>query len=442
MEAVQYIVSCVQDYQFRLFWAVLLFMAFLPRRRLYPVRVLVWAPFLCLPLIIDNGFESDIFRIYGYSWSFMAWYAYAAVALLFCHKLNWGNFAYVIVSAYAIQNLFADFRYFLLYALFKEESFIYDLASLALMLGIYGVTFLLFVLPWNKKVKLGISLNKKYLIAIVVGILLFLNVFSSLMVNSVADGLALAELCLMFGICSFMILVLLGNAYDKSYLQYEKETMDRMLSEQDRQRKLSQQTVDLINMKCHDLKHQLSALQEGACRKDSEDFYKKTVESISIYDSYFNTGNSSLDLVLTEKSLLCNENKINFSCIADGSALNFMSASDIYSFFGNAIDNAVECLLQYEEENRNLSLNVFRAKAEVVIVSIENYCDRPIAFENGLPVTVKADKSYHGFGTRSMRYIVETLYGGNLVMQRRGTAFLVTASIPIPAKLGTQADQA
>ena len=42
----------IQSYQFRLFWAELLFFVHLPRRRLFGLRVLVWLPFLFLPFFL------------------------------------------------------------------------------------------------------------------------------------------------------------------------------------------------------------------------------------------------------------------------------------------------------------------------------------------------------------------------------------------------------
>ena len=53
----------IQSYQFRLFWAELLFFVHLPRRRLFGLRVLVWRPFLLLPLCFNNSFDSTFFIV-------------------------------------------------------------------------------------------------------------------------------------------------------------------------------------------------------------------------------------------------------------------------------------------------------------------------------------------------------------------------------------------
>ena len=403
-------------------------MVFMPRRKLYPVRLLVWLPFIFLPFFFDHGFDSAFFVVGGYSWSYMAWYAYSVFCIVFCHRAGAGNYVYVAVSAYALQNMFASLRFFLFYEAFGEENIAYSVVCFSLMVAMYAAMLFLFVLPWVKRVRMGLKVNRVVLLAFSVLVLGVLNILSSFLINTAPESISVQ--CLLFGICSLVIILLLATVYDRSYIQYERQMMDRLLSEQDRQRKLSQQAIDLINMKSHDLKHQLAALKDGG--RPAEDFYEKAVSSIDIYDSYFKTGNSSLDLVLTEKNLLCKKNDINFTCIADGAAVDFMNAGDIYSFFGNVIDNAAECLSRYPKEKRNLSLSVRRQKGLAVIVA-ENYFCGEMRFEGGLPVTTKGNRDYHGFGTRSMRYIVRDIYGGNLTMRQEGEAFIVTAVMPLPA---------
>ena len=46
---------------------------------------------------------------------------------------------------------------------------------------------------------------------------------------------------------------------------------------------------------------------------------------------------------LQRKSLYCNKHGIIFTCVADGTLLDFMDVMDICSIFGNALDNAIEC---------------------------------------------------------------------------------------------------
>lgn len=80
--------------------------------------------------------------------------------------------------------------------------------------------------------------------------------------------------------------------------------------------------MELINIKCHDLKHwfqRLQGLSGSAYEKEAKEIQK----ALTIYDSMFQTGNQILDTILTEKKLYCEYNKINMTCIAEGEKLDF-----------------------------------------------------------------------------------------------------------------------
>lgn len=75
-------------------------------------------------------------------------------------------------------------------------------------------------------------------------------------------------------------------------------------------------------------------------------------KSVSLYDANVKTGNTVLDTILTEKSLLCYKKGIILSCVADGENIAFMEDADVYSLFGNALDNAIEAVLKLEEQRK------------------------------------------------------------------------------------------
>lgn len=86
------------------------------------------------------------------------------------------------------------------------------------------------------------------------------------------------------------------------------------------------------------------------------------------------TGNETLDAILTDKSILCEKNGIVLSCIADGSKLSFMSASDLYALFGKAVDNAIEAVLKLENRNeRRISLQIKAVGAILCVYAANSY---------------------------------------------------------------------
>ena len=83
-------------------------------------------------------------------------------------------------------------------------------------------------------------------------------------------------------------------------------------------------------------------------------------KTINLYDSTVKTGNEVLDTILTAKSLSCTKNGISLSCVADGKQLSFMKDEELYSLFGNALDNAIEAVMKIERaEERIIGLNLY-----------------------------------------------------------------------------------
>lgn len=193
-----------------------------------------------------------------------------------------------------------------------------------------------------------------------------------------------------------------------------------------RQAEFTEESIRTINVKCHDLKHQIRGMLAG---KLDEDYIKEVNDAIAIYDANIRTGNAALDTLLTERSLRCEVDGIELTVMLDGGALGFMSTADVNSFFGNALDNAATAVLAEEKENRFIRISSAQ-RAGLLTVRIENYCSRAVDTDaDGLPVTTKPDKSEHGFGTRSMRDVARK-YGGEVDFACGDGLFVATAVFP------------
>ena len=148
-----------------------------------------------------------------------------------------------------------------------------------------------------------------------------------------------------------------------------------------------------------------------------------------IYDSSVKTGNEILDVLLTEKSLICEQEGITWTCVADGRQLSFLDPIDLYTLFGHALDNAIENVRKLPQvEQRVISLTVFE-KPGLSIIQLENYYKGQLQFRDGLPVTSKADREEHGFGMRSIRNLAEK-YGGTISIDTENSIFLLSITLP------------
>lgn len=238
---------------------------------------------------------------------------------------------------------------------------------------------------------------------------------------------ALLNICAA-AICFLVIQV--QFSLSKEFVSAERSaTVNALLSESQKQYDVLKESMEIINLKCHDLRHQLYALRQGV----DETYLKELSSAVDIYDSSIRTGNRILDVILTDKSLRCSANHIQFTCIIEGEKLSFMAESDISSLFGNMMENAMDYESGVEEKDRRYISLVVRANAGVLFICAENYwCGEPLQWDGGLPMTTKEKGgTLHGFGMRSIQWIVEK-YGGDLQVRAEEDLFQVTAVIPIP----------
>lgn len=188
---------------------------------------------------------------------------------------------------------------------------------------------------------------------------------------------------------------------------------------------LEKETVDAINVRCHDIKHQIAAMGEVARQQELKELEKL----IDIYDCGLKTECAALDLVLFNKSLMCSGKQIELTCVADGRRLGFMEDADIYALFGNILDNAIEAVEQLEDREKRLISLTVRAQDHFLFIDQENYYVGTLVMEQGLPMTTKADKRFHGFGMQSIKMLTEK-YGGDLQVRVGGGIYRLSIMLP------------
>lgn len=220
--------------------------------------------------------------------------------------------------------------------------------------------------------------------------------------------------------CGLLILLMIFSFILQVRDQIKKLASEHMLNESKKQYDKLLENINTINIKAHDLKHFAAV---GS--KQSKDLY----ELASNYDSFIHTGNMSLDVVLTEKSLQCNVNGISFSCVVDGKLLNFMDREDIISLFSNALDNAIEYEKKIDKDDAFIDIKVIDID-EFISIHIENCFKGTLKNVDGLPKTSKGDELFHGFGMKSMRSVAEK-YSGNMSYKVEDDMFQVDVLIPI-----------
>ena len=228
-------------------------------------------------------------------------------------------------------------------------------------------------------------------------------------------------------LCCFFTLYIQYSLIKAGRREHEYRLIQHLHHLEKQQYDITKKNMEMFDIKMHDVKHMLLGMRNILTPEQIAEIEKV----VTIYDSTVKSGNEVLDVIFTEKSLQCEQKDISFERIVDGSLLRFMHVSDVYSLFGNAIDNAIEAVSKVDKrEKRTVSLMV-RESRGMVYIGLENGYTGTIRFEDGLPVTTKHDKQFHGFGTKSMRNVVEK-YGGTMVINASDNIFRLNILLPVP----------
>ena len=219
-------------------------------------------------------------------------------------------------------------------------------------------------------------------------------------------------------ICELLAEKELGNIQSMLKAQYDKY-------------RNYQTTFDMINMKYHDLKHQIAGLRADMTSEERQQWIDTMEQELESYRPELQTGSSVLDTIIAGKMMTCSNNSIKITCVADGNILDFMHVADICTIFGNALDNAIESVSLIDDVEKRLIHLTLSTRKNFVMIHVSNYCENNIKMKDGYPVTTKADKSIHGFGIKSIKYTVEK-YRGTVTFDVNKNWFELRILIPQP----------
>ena len=199
-----------------------------------------------------------------------------------------------------------------------------------------------------------------------------------------------------------------------TYAFYQRQlhqTVAEQLSQKEKQNfDTYQDAIRGMNIKIHDLKHQIRQAAEG--KKIDKGFLEELDVAIKSYDSFLHTGNETVDLILGEKTLACQKYGIELKAMIDGNSLSFMESFEINSLLGNMLDNAIQAETKETEENKRFISLSSKSYGQYISLRMENYCSKELRFgSNGLPKTDK-DPRYHGYGMQSILSIANKYNGG------------------------------
>lgn len=193
----------------------------------------------------------------------------------------------------------------------------------------------------------------------------------------------------------------------------EIATIHTMLKSQYDQYRSYQESMELLRIQRHDLKHHIAILRAEPDQLKRESWLDDLEEQLDSTNYIDPTGNNVLDVMLSAKQQLMKKNQIHFTCVADGALLDFMHVTDICTIVGNALDNAIESVVMIEDPEKRMIHFSLSRQNHFIFLQIRNYCEKELIWDGKELRTTKKDKKNHGYGVKSIQYSIEK-YGGNL----------------------------
>jgi signal transduction histidine kinase len=338
-----------------------------------------------------------------------------------CSDMNWRDTAHYCVRAFLMAEFAASLEWEIHCTLVEvtggELSWV---AAAGILAAVYGVVCLAswaiyrrYKQPEDKELMIT---NRELFSSVIIGI----AVFSVSNLGFIASNSPFFGNGQRIGIFNARTLVDLGGAAifyayhiqrEDLRMRQELESMKKILYNQYIQYEQSQEAMDLINYKYHDLKHHIIALRAEEDEKKRQEYLDGLEAEIRSYEAQNKTGNKVLDTLLTMKSMYCLKNDISLTSVVDGTLFGFMDTMDICSIFGNALDNAIECELKIPEKEKRLIHVSAHAQKQFLIILFENYYEGELEFNENLPRTTKGDAELHGYGLKSVRYTARKYHG-------------------------------
>lgn len=357
-----------------------------------------------------------------------------ALVLTWSFDVNYSDALFAVIAGYSIEHAASRFSYILMACFFANtpippfvEYFGFDFV-IPVLFAILSYVLLIRQSIATKRVRYG---DKKVMIISIV------NLFICISLSPFEPELGSGTEREILAMCASYISAILGcvlclylqvGLFRESELDEKNRILGEMLQLEREKQALSKETIDIINRKCHDLRHQIGMLERQTPEERSKAL-QSIYDATRIYDSIVKTGNASVDLVLMEKKLFCEKYDIQFSYLVDGAKFSFMDEADIYAMLGNMLDNAIESVMKEDDPDNRIINFVAHTRSGMLYISMDNYCSTQIRFKDSMPETSKTDKAFHGYGTKSIVHIAES-YGGTVLFRQENGYFTVEILLP------------
>lgn len=401
------------EFLFQLLLVSLFFVPWFRRRKFFLLRYLLSTAIYCL---------LSVFIKIPMPYYYLIIFTLYCISVYLSFNVNLGEALYFSVNTYCVQFMISTLSYALSFLLSYGgwHKIPYYAVSAVVTAAVLLPVYFFYTRKMLKKDKIMFNSVIVFCVsAVFLAVAVFVSYYMQKMSTPEQKALRilLRVFFFMFGAAVFLVNMLNQHSTD---IEQEKKVLCLLLQKDKEYYERAKMNADRLNIKYHDLKQ---LLNKGVITEDY-------LGELGFTDCGIATGNRALDIVLTEKSLICKKESIKFICSADGKLLKGLKPYHIYSLFGNALDNAIESLKNTnDKDKREITLNVSRIK-EMCVINLDNFFSGDLNIKNGEIQTSKSDYDNHGYGIKSMKDIAAH-YGGEVNISLNDEIFSLMIILPL-----------
>lgn len=225
--------------------------------------------------------------------------------------------------------------------------------------------------------------------------------------------------------------------FDKLIEVNEKAQKMRLLSLKSNVERRNYQKLEKINHKnriiLHDVNKYLRTAVELAKTENSgiNELYEKVGLKLKECEDKRIARNSLLNAILMERGSQAEDWNIRYDTDIDENIIvEFLDELDLIAILGNLLDNALEAANLVKESKYVLVRMYMSNQEHFLCVEVENNFKNIPVEKNNRFITIKENKSEHGFGLHTVENLVQK-YNGLMQTKIEKNVFKVAITIPI-----------
>ena len=332
---------------------------------------------------------------------------------------------YVCARAFILAELAASVEWQLHCVLWPQRGGAEPL-SLLLLAAVYGGIFAAMLFVENRRPgpagKLKITPAGTF-VAVVMALTAF-AVSNLSFANGSEANMNMFYIRTLVDLAGVLILTVQHEQLREAALHSELAELDGVLHRQYEQYKQSKENIRLINRRYHELKMQIAAIRAERDHA-KQDVALAAMESVIRQCEVENkTGNPVLDTILTAKTMECQQENINITCVADGRMLGFLTIRELCTIVGVALDNAIAAVRAEPDPEKRLIKVAVYSQGGFAMLRFEHYTETAPALDaDGLPK--------QGSDLKSVRTTVGQ-HGGSMTLHWENNWCTLRILFPLP----------